>query len=255
MKTTLTKGFNTGEEICLIASEYEVTHIYKSTKYSCGHISIKDELSLCILEYVDCYRSFEFEIYKVEHPHKTMICLAVVYHSEDCLCAKCEREVNRVYCDSLPKPVGFDSLTIYHGIAAYNDDDLDTVGDYFCRVSSILRNPHWQICCSTTPIGYIGIVVKGDILCASNADLFTEIDGDTGRRYFDKNRWRSSHIIYDSKDLNDFIWSHNEIVTNNSKATAVWVYSKAPKIIKQYGQFIAKILKVDYIEIEKALIA
>lgn len=252
MKTTLTKGHAAGMELLGIASEYGVTHTFKCVKYSCGCIEEKDLTDVVFIAYMDSCDEFDYMINEVQHGLTTMICLDVVYEIVDTFCPKCNQKLNRVFCDSLPKPVGFDSVVIYHGIAAFNTDFLDTVSDYYSRITDILRNQDWEICCSTKPIGDIGIVVKGDVICASNADLFTEIDLASGRRYFDKSRYRASHLIFNAKDLDNSIWSHDEIVSRKNSATAVWVYSKACKKIKQYGQYIAKLLKVEYIEVDNA---
>ena len=251
MKTTITKGHSTGMELLDIAAEYGVTHTFKCIKYSCGCIMEEDLTDVVFIAYMDSCDEFDYIIYEVPHGKTTMICLNVVYQVLDHhFCPKCAKKLNKVYCDSMPKPVGFDSVVIYHGIAAFNTDFLETVYDYYERVVNILRNQDWEICCSTKPIGEIGIVVKGDVICASNADLFTEIDYASGRRFFDKSRHRASHLIFNAKDLDDSKWSHDEIVSKNNSATAVWVYSKASKKIKQYGQYIAKLLKLEYIELD-----
>lgn len=255
-KTTITNGKTTGTEIYSIALEYGVTHTYKAAKYSCGHIVCKESFDVVLMEYVFDSQEFEYVIYEVLHAGKTMICIDIVFTETDCLCASCERLASMQFCnDPSLKPVGFESVVLYHGIAAYNFDDDEEVSayDYYSRVVDIIRNPQWEICCSTRCIGHIGIVAKGEVLCASNADLFTEIDCKTGLRYFDKTRHRARHLIYDAKDLDPTVWSHDEIVTRDNKPTAIWVYSGASNTIKNYAIYIAKLLKIDCITVDEVL--
>jgi hypothetical protein len=160
---------------------------------------------------------------------------------------------DRVYCDTCATPQGFESVTKYHGIAAYNRVGMDSVGDYLVRFQSINANPEWQICCSSRPIGEIGAVIDGDVLCASNMDLYTEIDPDNGRRYFDGSRYRATHLVDNASELDPTVWSHDEIVTHNNYIRYIWVYDQASDTIKNYGKFIAKIFKVCYVEVSNAL--
>ena len=179
---------------------------------------------------------------------------AEVYISTDCICSECMSLANRVYCDTCVPPQGFESVTKYHGIAAYNKVGMDSVGDYLVRFQSINANPEWQICCSSRPIGEIGAVIDADVLCASNMDLYTEIDPDNGRRYFDGSRYRATHLVSHANELDSTVWSHDEIVTHNNSIRYIWVYDQASDTIKNYGKFIARALKVCYVEISNALV-
>lgn len=257
MKNILTSGVASGTDIYSIAMEYGVTHTYKAAKYDCGCIVCKESFDVILMEYAFNLQEYEYVIYEVLHGKNTMICLDVVFDNKDCICARCERRASMQFCnDPSLKPEGFESVTLYHGIAAYNFDEDDediSVYDYYSRVVDIIRNPQWEVCCSTKPIGHIGIVAKGEVLCACNADLFTEIDCETGLRYFDKTRHRTKYLIYHAKDLDPTVWSHDEIVVREVEPTAIWVYSGADNTIKKYAMYIAKLLKVDCITVEEGL--
>lgn len=179
---------------------------------------------------------------------------AEVYISCDDTCPECISLANRVYCDTCVAPQGFESVTKYHGIAAFNSYGMDSIGDYLVRFQSINANPEWQICCSSRPIGPIGAVIDADVLCASNMDLCTDIDPDNGRRYFDGSRYRATHLVSHANELDSTVWSHDEIVTHNNSIRYIWVYDQASDTIKNYGKFIARTLKVYYVEISNALV-
>lgn len=230
--------------------------VYVHCTYMCGHEDLFDDcvpLSWAAEIYHD--KICDCEIIEdpdpVDDPLEALlgdnrICRITVIKGN--MCPNCQREGIRTYCDQGPKPVGFENITLYHGIAAFNVASTMSVGDYMSRITDIIRHPEWQICCSTKPLGLIGISVKGDVLCASNADLYTEI-GVNGRRYYDARRYRATHLIYDAKDLDDSVWSHNEIVTRNNEIRWVWVHESASTELKNQGKFIAKILQVKYMEL------
>lgn len=205
---------------------------------------LDDEFDIC--------DEFDYRFVSKSTTNVEIIYLELIQEIKDGICPECVEE-GVIYCDTLPAPIGFEKIVKYHGIAAYNIDGLGTAGDYLCRIQSIINNPEWQICCSTKPIGPIGIIVDAEVICASNSDLYTYIDHSNGRRYFNKDRYRASHLIYDAKDLDPTVWSHDEIVTKNSVPAAVWVFDRASKEIKEYGRFISKVLGIEYMEVEKSL--
>lgn len=224
--------------------------VYVHYTYKCGHEDLFNDclpLSFVLDKYNDICGCDIMDNPDIEDsPDEPLVCVVTVIKGD--MCPNCHREGIRTYCDEGPKPVGFENITLYHGIAAYNVARTMSVGDYMSRITDIIHHPEWQICCSTKPLGLIGIAVKGDVLCASNADLYTEI-GANGRRYYDARRYRATHLIYDAKNLDDSVWSHNEIVTRNNVIRWVWVHESASTELKNQGKFIAKILKVKYMEL------
>jgi hypothetical protein len=230
--------------------------VYVHHIYECGHEDLFDDcvpLSWALEIYHD--KICDCEIIEdpdpVDDPLDSLlgdnrICKITVIKGS--LCPKCFREGIRRYCDEGPRPVGFDTVTLYHGVAAYNVDSYMTMDTYSTRILDIVAHPEWQICCSTKPLGFIGIAVKGEVLCASNADLYTSI-GDNGRRYYDARRYRATHLIYDAKDLDDSVWSHNEIVTRNNVIRWVWIQESASDSLKDQAKKLARDLKVKYMEV------
>lgn len=181
---------------------------------------------------------------------KASLELIYAYHETCYLCYR-----NRcVYCDELDRPKGFDNKRLYHGIAAFSLCGLNEMEDYMDRVCGIMHHPEWQICCSSTAIGYIGVVVTGDVLCASNADLCSCVDSINGRRYFDASTFRASCLIMDAAELDSSVWTHDEIVTRNCKVRSIWVYMDAPEEIKDFALVIARRLNLTCVFVEKAQI-
>lgn len=237
---------------CSYHSCFSYIEVY--SQFNCGCTSF---ITYCTLQefkdkYAETNISFTYDLGLGFDPD--MDAEAEVYISLDYICPECMSKASRVYCDTCVAPQGFESVTKYHGIAAYNKAGMDSVGDYLVRFQSINANPEWQICCSSRPIGEIGAVIDADVLCASNMDLYTEIDSDNGRRYFDGSRYRATHLVSHANELDSTVWSHDEIVTHNNSIRYIWVYDQASDTIKNYGKFIAKILKVYYVEISNALI-
>ena len=249
----------TGWEIIEALYEYDFEsfwsfiHVYRV--YHCGH---EDFLSSCTFaEFKSLYMKTDgmtCYIYTDDIDDNEIDYVDIKIWDDD-VCCECEHEdTGRIYCDECIHPTGFEKVTKYHGIAAYNMVGLHTVSDYLERLKSINTNPEWQICCSSRPIGLIGAVIDGDVLCASNMDLYTYIDQDNGRRYFDGSRYRAKHLVNDASELDSSIWSHDEIVTQHNHVRYIWVYDKADEKTKNYGKFIARLLKVAYVEVSNALI-
>ena len=245
----------TGNYIISTCNELDGGMVHVQYRYECGHCLPWLDVSTATFVLakhgeaaVYAFDTFDDPDY-VDSDGEQIICKITILLSGKCF--ECRHKADRTYCDELPRPQGFEAVTLYHGIAAYNTGHLHSVSDYYSRIIEVVRNQHWQICCSTKPIGHIGIVVEGEVLCASNADLYSLIDKNTCRRYFDKERYRAQHLIYDAKDLDDSIWSHDEVITRGSKPTAVWVYSGADNTIKKYGMYIARLLKIDCVTVDK----
>lgn len=229
-----------------------LSFIYVYQIYSCGHEDYFGSFDLEDFKAIFGDEDISYSIYIDDD--NTLDCIDVkVWMDDECDECMYQEDDHRIYCDECIPPTGFEKVTKYHGIAAYNVAGLDTVGDYLVRFQSINANPEWQICCSSRPIGNIGAVIDGDVLCASNMDLYTDIDPDNGRRYFDGSRYRATHLVSDASELDSTVWSHDEIVTHNNSIRYIWVYDQASDTIKNYGKFLARILKVYYVEVSNAL--
>lgn len=236
---------------CSYHSEIAYIEVYGQFSCGCTEFMFYYTLKEFKEKYADANISFTYDLDDAAPDFATDVEVII---SVDYMCPDCMDKNSRVYCDTCVAPQGFESVTKYHGIAAYNSYTMKSVGDYFVRCQNIKDHPEWQICCSSRPIGEIGVVIDGDVLCASNMDLYTEIDPDNGRRYFDGSRYRATHLVNYANELDSTVWSHDEIVTHNNTIRYVWVYDQASQAIKDYGKFIAKLFKVCYVEISNALV-
>ena len=206
----------------LLLDEY-VNDVILVTVYKCGHESkyyaTYDDsiLEKHLGEFVKYEIVEDYKITKKMISDKAIL----VYQEVEYRCASCwSWEEIRMYCDELPKPIGFDKVTKYHGLAAFSG--ADTMLLVLNNLKTINEHPEYQICCSTKALGDIGVVIEGDTLVASNVDLWTYIDPEKdNRRYFLykdglKNQ-RANGIIYNASELDDTLWDHSEIVTENNK--------------------------------------
>ena len=158
--------------------------------------------------------------------------------------------MSRIYCDTITKEVkGFDNVTLYHGINTFF-----VSRPYQTCFNTILKNKNIQLCTSTKHLGFIGVTVKGDILIASNIDLFSGLDG--YRRYFDEKQLK--HLVYDYSELEHHLddeEENNEIVITNQEITGVWITSDAPAKLRELAEKWAKEYNLPLIEKEESIFA
>jgi hypothetical protein len=232
-----------------------ITMAFAQTEYSCGHRS-----SAGVID-----EDFEVEDYNGYYVHTLgkKECL-IFLEPVDRLCFDCEDErkelENRVYIDELEQPVGFDKVTLYHGLYAFETDincDFDPEDCWFLdpdmeieepdhtkqitsNFNTIKEHPEYQICTSTSAIGEIGLILKGDVLVASNIDLYSQIDFKRdNRRYITKDTFRAEGIIYDAKDL-EKKWDHDEIIVQNTIIDSIWVKDDTDNKYKELAIKLAK---------------
>ncbi len=160
--------------------------------------------------------------------------------------------MSRIYCDEISKEVkGFDRVTLYHGINTFF-----VSRPYQTCFNKILKDKKIQLCTSTKNLGLIGVTVKGDILIASNVDLFSGIDDDGYRRYFDEKNMKN--LVYDYADLElheDDEEENNEIVITNQEITGVWITSDAPAKLRELAEKWAKEHNLPLIEKGESIFA
>ena len=160
--------------------------------------------------------------------------------------------MSRIYVDTLDRrPVGFDNKELYHGFNAFF-----TGKPYDYKFNTLMNNPHRQICTSTKYLGMMGVKVVGEVLMASSYDLFSGIDKETGRRWFDSND--IDNIVYDYNDLElheDDDEENNEIIMKNTKITAIWVTEDAPNKLKELAVKLAKENDLPLIEVGPSIFA
>ena len=158
--------------------------------------------------------------------------------------------MSKIYCDTITREVkGFEEVVLYHGINTFF-----VSRPYQTCFNTILKNKNIQLCTSTKHLGFIGVTVKGDILIASNIDLFSGLDG--YRRYFDEKD--IDNLVYDYNDLElheDDNEENNEIVVTNQEITGIWISSDAPDNLRTLAEKWAKEHNLPLIEKEESIFA
>lgn len=195
-------------------------------------------------------------VFSIEMRNWSKVCIIKRIHEgscDDCYTPITPEEIGGeiIYCDSQPRPRGFKNMELYHGLLAfskkdgiYGTDDSQ-VFENFC---GIYDNPKWQICCSTAALGYIGLVITGDVITASNIDLYSKVDED-GRRYYVKtshpNDRATRGIISSASYLKKIGNMHDEIVVQNSKIIAIWVKPEANDEMLNTAKYIAEEFNIE----------
>ena len=205
----------------------EITSIVEAYVFECGHTEYEE----FDIEFGHLYTIDEFDGFEINEETKEL----KLYRNTRGQCEECEwlysnfREdeieyFERIYCDEMPQPEGFEHVVKYHGLAAYSGSH--TPKHAIENAKELIANPSWEVCCSTRPIGPIGLVIDGITITASNVDLCTHVDVNNGRRYYevdsDSNNRASRGIIHYAYQLQKK-WDHDEIVTKDNKPAAIWI--------------------------------
>ena len=215
-------------------------NIYSVRKFKCGCTDTVDEYTRYMNDWQDDYESFDDYIldfyHNIEQSFYTKIhvygSILVLVRVSDNKCPNCREDCKRdkKYCDEQIRPTGFESVDLYHGINAYycSGETKDIVDNF----NGVYNHPEWQICCSTSTVGDIGVIIEGTVLMASRTDLNTHVSKD-GRRYFRERPFSSrkleEYIVRDAEEL----WEGNnlnindEIVTTNNKIIGLWTADNA----------------------------
>ncbi len=229
------------EELGLVGIK-EVYH------FECGHKEIEN----MILDYAQYSTVCDYESFNIDYD-KGML---YVHLNTTGKCATCElfeddedEVCERIYCDEMPRPEGFEDITLYHGLAAFSGT-VEANGAAKNAIN-IIEHPEYQICCATDAIGPMGLIIKGTVITASNIDLCSSIDKKTCRRYYDvyvdDNR-ACKGIIHHASQLQKQ-WSHNEIITMNNCIPAVWIYDWADNDYKKIAKDLANKYNIELVVI------
>ena len=158
---------------------------------------------------------------------------------------------DRIYCYQTKRPEGFEGMTLMHGICALSRTDIVQGIKHAIKV---LDDPTYETCCSTECIGPVGLALKGDVITASNKDLYTQVDPENGHRYYNAYPSNLRNIIYHAKDLapNDS-GINDEMVTINNTLEYIWINeAEATEEEREAALWLAEQLDVEvrYIEVE-----
>ena len=157
--------------------------------------------------------------------------------------------MSKIYCDTIRKPEGFEGVELFHGFNAFH-----TGKPFEYKFNTLMSNPQRQICTSTKYLGFMGVIVEGDILMASSYDLCSCVEKGTNRRYFDDGDME--YIVYHYEDLElheDDNEENNEIIVTNVKIKAIWVTSDAPSKIKVIAERLSKINNIPLIMVGESI--
>ena len=230
------------------AMEMNIT-ITEEYRYTCGH----HEYEQLDMDEAHIYTIDEFDSFYIDEESNELIVVRNIDKECD-LCELMEMEhsnksskyTEKIYCSDMPSPVGFESVTKYHGVAAYSG----AYCSYEAKENAIdvFNNPEWEICCATRAIGPVGLVVDGDVLVASNVDLCTTIDDNNGKRYFivsDDKRSRACRGIINYAYQIEKKWDHDEIVTTNNKVARVWIKDWAKEQFEDLANELCEMFNVE----------
>lgn len=240
-----------------------ITNIHSVRVFDCGCTDRADEYERYMNDWQDDYASFDdyiLDFYnKISKDFYTKIhvCgnILVLVKVSDNKCPNCRND--KKYCDEQIRPTGFESVDLYHGINAYfcSGETRDIISNF----NGVYNHPEWQICCSTSTVGDIGVMIEGTVLMASRLDLNTQKTKD-GRRYFEKRpfstREPEDYIVRDAEE----IWEGNElhlndeVVTTNNKITGLWIADNASDealealkiILKEHPEYTVITLKQEF---------
>lgn len=136
------------------------------------------------------------------------------------MCKKCTS--SSAYAYNLTPPTGFDGVVLHHGLSAFGKD-LD-VNRLFNRVDRLMNESNIDICCCTEAhIGPFGISLEGDVLAASNSDLFSYRHGD---RIKIENKY-ADRLVSSKSELMQLGAGYDEIIASNIKIKSFWIKKEA----------------------------
>lgn len=183
--------------------------------------------------------------------------LVLVEYAND-MCFECEEDelysTPKIYCSDMPKPEGFESVVKYHGIVALSRQNLNAGIKHLRKV---VTTPSYETCCATAPIGAVGAILNGDVITASNKDLYSQV-GSKGR-YFELEEEGDAYygIIHYADQLRpadtDGAMYCNELVTINNSVDCIWVKIWATEEEKRAAIELAEFYEVELMVIDEAL--
>lgn len=219
-----------------LVEELHVEEVIRVSMYECGHKQTRkvNMISIDSISISDAH-SWKHEDNKIYMYYKVNDkCPTCILFEEDDDDDYCER----IYCDEMPRPEGFESVKLYHGLAAFSG--ATNVQGAMNNAINLMEHSEYQICTATHAIGPIGLLIQGTVLMASNVDLGSRIDPKNNRRYVDffADDYRLKGIVHHADQLKKELDSegNNEVITTNNKVAAIWVYDWASNEFKDMAK-------------------
>lgn len=195
----------------------------------------------------------EYGYFFIDERHDRLV--LVEYANDECFeCEESQYETPKIYCSDMPKPEGFESVVKYHGIVALSRQDLDAGIKHLRKV---VTTPSYETCCATAPIGAIGAILNGDVITASNKDLYSQV-GEKGR-FFELEEEGDAYygIIHYADQLRPAITDGamycNELVTINNSVDCIWVKIWATEEEKRAAIELSEFYEVELMIIDEEL--
>lgn len=195
----------------------------------------------------------EYGYFFIDERHDRLV--LVEYANDECFeCEESQYETPKIYCSDMPKPEGFESVVKYHGIVALSRQDLESGIKHLRKV---VTTPSYETCCATAPIGAIGAILNGDVITASNKDLYSQV-GSKGR-YFELEEEGDAYygIIHYADQLRPAITDGamycNELVTINNSVDCIWVKIWATEEEKRAAIELSEFYEVELMIIDEEL--
>lgn len=195
----------------------------------------------------------EYGYFFIDERHDRLV--LVEYANDECFeCEESQYETPKIYCSDMPKPEGFESVVKYHGIVALSRQDLDAGIKHLRKV---VTTPSYETCCATAPIGALGAILNGDVITASNKDLYSQA-GSKGR-FFELEEEGDAYygIIHYADQLKpadtDGAMYCNELVTINNSVDCIWVKIWATEEEKRAAIELSEFYEVELMVIDEAL--
>ena len=197
----------------------------------------------------------EYGYFFIDERHDRLV--LVEYANDECFeCEESQYETPKIYCSDMPRPVGFENVVKYHGIVALSRLDLDAGIKHLRKV---VTTPSYETCCATAPIGAIGAILNGDVITASNKDLYSQVDYSKGKRYFELEEEGDAYygIVHYADQLRpadtDGAMYCNELVTINNSVDCIWVKIWATEEEKRAAIELSEFYEVELMIIDEAL--
>ena len=269
-KTTIVELFNICNlsDVCL-CKEYRCGHRrnrslgrrilreYEFLTEECGeNLSFNEFMTDSLMGHFgsDCVDSFDY--FYIDDCGALVLVNYIADNCPDCECEVDEFNPEKIYCMDMPRPVGFDSVIKYHGIVALSRSNLNKGIDHLHKV---VNTPLYETCCASAPIGALGAILDGEVVTASNEDLYSHVDRSNGQRYFELEEFGDAYegIIHYADQLRpaDTDGAHpcNELVTINNSVNSIWVKIWATAEEKKAAVELAEYYNVELIIIDEAL--
>lgn len=195
----------------------------------------------------------EYGYFFIDERHDRLVLVEYAY--DECFeCEESQYDTPKIYCSDMPKPVGFENVVKYHGIVALSRQNLEAGIKHLRKV---VTTPSYETCCATAPIGAIGAILNGDVITASNKDLYSQV-GSKGR-YFELEEEGDAYygIIHYADQLKpadtDGAMYCNELVTINNSVDCIWVKIWATEEEKRAAIELSEFYEVELMIIDEEL--